>query len=125
PPIFLPGPESLGSGRAVAEVSAGTVAKAYRLLKTIMTAPSDHGATRRNPWRIKGRGGESSPERVGLTVPQVFALSDAIGPRYRALVPLATFTSLRWGELCALRPSDIDMEARTVRVERSLTELQN
>jgi Phage integrase family len=29
------------------------------------------------------------------------------------------------GELCALRKSDIDMEARTVRVERSLTELQN
>jgi len=101
------------------------VAKAYRLLKTIMTTAADDGAIRRNPCRIKGGGGESSPERVGLTVPQVFALSDAIGPRYRALVLLATFTSLRWGELCALRPSDIDMEARTVRVERSLTELQN
>ena len=101
------------------------MAKAYRLLKTIMTTAADDGAIRRNPCRIKGGGGESSPERVGLTVPQVFALSDAIGPRYRALVLLATFTSLRWGELCALRPSDIDMEARTVRVERSLTELQN
>ena len=99
------------------------MAKAYRLLKTIMTTAADDGAIRRNPCRIKGGGGESSPERVGLT--QVFALSDAIGPRYRALVLLATFTSLRWGELCALRPSDIDMEARTVRVERSLTELQN
>jgi integrase len=108
-----------------AEVSAVTVAKAYRLFKTIMTTAADDGAIRRNPCRIKGGGGESSPERVGLTVPQVFALSDAIAPRYQALVLLATFTSLRWGELCALRPSDIDMEARTVRVERSLTELQN
>jgi len=36
-----------------------------------------------------------------------------------------TFMSLRWGELCALRKSDIDMDARTVRVQRSLTELQN
>jgi integrase len=60
-----------------------------------------------------------------LTVTQVFALGDAIDPRYRALVLLATFTSLRWGELCALRRSDIDLEARTVRVERSLTELAN
>jgi integrase len=58
-------------------------------------------------------------------VPQVFALSEAIEPRYRALVLMATFTGLRWGELCALRPTDIDLEARIVRVERSLTELEN
>ena len=108
-----------------AEVSAVTLAKAYRLLKTIMTTAADDGAIRRNPCRIKGGGSESSPERHVLTVAQVFALGDAIAPRYRALVLLATFTSLRWGELCALRKSDIDMEARTVRVQRSLTELQN
>jgi integrase len=41
------------------------------------------------------------------------------------LVLLATFSSLRWGELCALRQSDIDLDARTVRVERQLTELEN
>lgn len=107
------------------EVSAVTLAKAYRLLKTIMTTAADDGAIRRNPCRIKGGGSESSPERAVLTVAQVFALADAITRRYRALVLLATFTSLRWGELCALRKSDIDMEARTVRVERSLTELQS
>jgi integrase len=107
------------------EVSAVTLAKAYRLLKTIMTTAADDGAIRRNPCRIKGGGSESSPERQVLTVAQVFALGDAIAPRYCALVLLATFTSLRWGELCALRKSDIDMDARTVRVERSLTELQN
>jgi integrase len=108
-----------------AEVSVVTLAKAYRLLKTIMTTAADDGAIRRNPCRIKGGGSESSPERAVLTVAQVFALADAIAPRYRALVLLATFTSLRWGELCALRKPDIDMKARTVRVQRSLTELQN
>jgi len=54
-----------------------------------------------------------------------FTLSEAVDPRYRALVLLATFTSLRWGELCALRRSDIDLDARTIRVERTLTELEN
>ena len=108
-----------------AEVSAVTLAKAYRLLKTIMTTAADDGAIRRNPCRIKGGGSESSPERAVLTVAQVFALADAIAPRYRALVLLATFTSLRRSELCALRKSDIDMGTRTVRVQRSLTELQN
>lgn len=35
-----------------------------------------------------------------LTVRQIFGLGEAIAPRYRALVLLATFTSLRW-ESCA------------------------
>jgi integrase len=43
--------------------------------------------------------------------------------RYRALVLLAAFGSLRWGELAALRRCDVDAEHGTVRVERSLTEL--
>ena len=55
-----------------------------------------------------------------LTVRQVYALSEAIPPRYRALVLLATFTSLRWGELCALRRKDISLDTRTVRVTARL-----
>ena len=39
-----------------------------------------------------------------LTVAQVYALADAVGLRYRALILLAAFTSLRWAELAALRP---------------------
>lgn len=105
-------------------VSAVTVAKAYRLLKSIFAMAADDGLIRRNPCRIKGAGQEKSAERPILTVPQVFALSEAIEPRYRALVLLGALTSLRWGELCALRRADIDLDARTVRVERSLTELQ-
>lgn len=105
-------------------VSAVTVAKAYRLLKSIFATAADDGLIRRNPCRIKGAGQEKSAERPILTVPQVFALSEAIEPRYRALVLLGALTSLRWGELCALRRADIDLDARTVRVKRSLTELQ-
>jgi integrase len=58
-----------------------------------------------------------------LTTQQVFALADAIDPRYRALILLAVFGSLRWGELAALRRGDIDLETGTVKVERSLTAL--
>jgi hypothetical protein len=55
-----------------------------------------------------------------LTVAQVFALGDAIAPRYRALVLLATFTSLRWGELCAVGfpASDLADRAQESRVAR-------
>jgi integrase len=52
----------------------------------------------------------------------VYALAEATGERYRVLVPLAAFSSLRWGELAALRRSDIDVQARTVKVVRQLNE---
>jgi len=42
--------------------------------------------------------------------------------RYRVLVLLATFTSLRWGELTALRRSDIDLDTGTVRVRATYIE---
>ena len=37
------------------------------------------------------------------TVGQVAALAEAIGPRYRALVLVAAYGGLRWGELVGLR----------------------
>jgi integrase len=99
-----------------------TVAKAYRLLKAIMNTAVDDGLIRRNPCRIKGASEETSPERPVLSVTQVYTLAEVIDPRYRALVLLAAFGSLRWGELAALRRSDIDLTNRTIRVERQLTE---
>jgi integrase len=106
-----------------AKVSAVTTAKAYRLLKAIMNTAVDDGLIRRNPCRIKGGGLEKSPERPVLGVAQVYALADAIDQRYRTLVLLGTFGSMRWGELAALRRSHIDLDERTIRVEHSLTEL--
>ena len=77
-------------------LSEVTTAKAYRLLRAILnTARDDDRLIRRNPCQIKGAGSEHSPERPVLPVPQVYARADAIGPRYRALVLLATFASLR------------------------------
>ena len=52
-----------------AGISAVTVAKAYRLLKAILTTAADDGVIRRNPCRIKGAGQEKSPERPVLTIP--------------------------------------------------------
>jgi integrase len=107
-----------------AGVSAVTTAKAYRLLKAVLNTAADDGVIKRNPCRIKGAGQEKSPERPVLTITQVYALADAVPQRYRALILLAMFTSLRWGELAALRRCDLDLEARTVRVTRQLTEIR-
>jgi integrase len=101
-------------------VSEVTAAKAYRLLRAVFNTALDDGLIRRNPCRIKGADKEHSPERPVLTVAQVYALADAVGLRYRALILLVTFASLRWAELAALRPEDIDLDACTVRVIRQL-----
>jgi integrase len=106
-----------------AGISPVTVAKAYRLLKSIMATAADDGLIRRNPCRVRGAGSEKSPERPVLTVAQVYSLADAAGSRYRALVLLACFCGLRWSELAALRRSDIDIDGGTVRVARQLTEV--
>jgi integrase len=80
------------------------------------------GIIRRNPCRIKGAGQEQSAERPVLTIAEVYDLAAAIDPRYRALVLLGTFASLRWAELAALRPIDIDLDACTIRVVHQLIE---
>ena len=101
-------------------VSEVTAAKAYRLLRAIFNTALDDGLIRRNPCRVKGAGKEHSPERPVLTVAQVYALADAVGPAYRALILLDTFASLRRAELAALRPQDIDLTTCTVHVTRQL-----
>ncbi len=88
-----------------------------------MATAVDDGLIRRNPCRIKGASVEKSPERPVLTVGQVYALADAIDPRYRALVLLACFCGLRWGELAGLQRADIDCDHRTVRIARQLCEV--
>lgn len=102
-----------------------TVAKAYRLLKAIMNTAVEDKMIKPNPCQIKSGGKEESPERPTLTMEQVFTLAGAIDPRFRALVLLATFGSLRWGELAALRRKSLNLDARTVRVVASTTELKD
>ena len=99
-----------------------TAAKAYRLLRAVMNTAADDGLIRRNPCRLKGAGQERSPERPVLTLRQVLALAEAVDARYRALILLAVFGSLRWAELAALRRCDIDLDARTVCIFRQLAE---
>jgi integrase len=165
--------ELLGNGASVS-----VAAKAYRLLRAVMTTAVDEDSMLpRNPCRIKGAGDEDAAERPVLTVRQVFDLAERVGRRpignirkvpdgYRlrfsrnglmrtsperyvsrqeaeralwkmaddgradcthdrrfyALVLLATFASLRWGEATALRRSDLDLETRAVRVRAAYVE---
>ncbi|ABD10581.1 site-specific recombinase XerD [Frankia casuarinae] len=105
-------------------VSVGTTAKAYRLLRAVlMTAVREDELIRTNPCRIPGADQENAPERPVLTVSQVFALAEKLGGRYRALVLVTTFASLRWGEVAALQRRDLDTDDGIVHIRQSLVEI--
>ncbi len=99
-----------------------TVAKAYRLMHSIMATAVDDGLIRRTPCRIKGAGQEDSPERSVMPIATLTELLDQVPARHRALLLLATFTSLRFGELAGLRRHALDLDACVVRVARSTAE---
>jgi len=103
--------------------SADSIAKAYRLLRAVMATAVDDERIKRNPCRIKGADTAARAERPIATVQQVYALADAIGPRFRVFILAAAFTGLRWGELIALRRMDLDLVDGTLSVRRSIAEL--
>ncbi|GIF70983.1 tyrosine-type recombinase/integrase [Asanoa siamensis] len=99
--------------------------KAYTMLRAIfMTAVRDDEILPKNPCRVRGFDTYHTPERPTATVDQVHALADAMPARFKALIIVAAFSGLRWGELAALRRSDVDLDAKTVRVHRKLAALR-
>ncbi|MGW5876886.1 tyrosine-type recombinase/integrase [Nocardiopsis terrae] len=101
----------------------GQVPKAYRLMHAVLNTAVADKLIRENPCQIEGAGLEHSEERPVLSVAEVFKLADAIKPRYRALVLLATFGNMRWGELAGLRRRNLDLDKRTVRIRETVTDV--
>ncbi|HEY3008755.1 MAG TPA: site-specific integrase [Micromonosporaceae bacterium] len=110
-------------------VAAGTsptmIAKAYRLLRAVLNTAVDDEIIRRNPCRIKGAGQEVAAERPVATIVQVYELAEHVPARFRVLILLAAFTSLRYGELVALRRRDVDVQSGKVTVRAALIERQD
>ncbi|MGQ0846256.1 MAG: tyrosine-type recombinase/integrase [Sporichthyaceae bacterium] len=100
---------------------AATVARAYRLLRSILQTAVDDELLVRNPCKISGAGEARSTERPVLRVEEIAALADEVPAHYRAFVIVAAFSGLRAGELAALRLMDLDLgDAPSVRVSRRL-----
>lgn len=61
------------------------------------------------------------------TAAQVRSLCDAAGvldPQYATMLWVCATAGLRWGELAALRPEDIDLRRRTIQVVRQVLEVR-
>jgi integrase len=101
-----------------------TVAKIYRLFRSIMTTAVDDGLIARNPVRIKGASAERMIERPLLRWDDVRALAGAIHPRFECLVWTAAASGLRFGELAGLTIEHVNLERREVRVMQALHDIK-
>lgn len=112
-------------GRLTARGSPGhsTVAKTYRLLHAICATAVADELMARNPCTISGASVEASAERPVATLSQVYDLAAVVPARYRAMVLLATFCGVRFGELAGLRRNRVDLLHATVLVAEDLDEL--
>lgn len=112
-------------GKLGKTTTPGQRAKAYRLIRTVLNHAVKNQRIVRNPCMIDKGGHESTPERPVATIPQVFALADAMPDRLAATVLVAAFGSLRAGEVAGLQRWDIDVATGRVRVERQVQRLDD
>lgn len=113
----------------IAELSAkglapATVHRCYQLLSMIMRFAVDAGRIPISPCRNISLPRIERREMRHLTPGEVRALAEAIDPRYRALIYLAGYGGLRFGELAGLRWSRVDLDAGHVEVIEILTDVK-
>nr|MBA3249978.1 hypothetical protein [Geodermatophilaceae bacterium] len=77
---------TLNASRAGRRDGTATVARCYRLLRTILQTAVDDELLVRNPCRIVGASDTRSGERPTLSVADMAVLAKAVPPHYRALV---------------------------------------
>jgi integrase len=104
-------------------VGQATRAKAYRLLARILGSAVEARFLAVNPCGIRRAASDGAPEMRIATVDQVAAVAQRVPARYRALVLVAAFGGLRWGELAGLRRKRVDLERGTVTVAEQLLEV--
>lgn len=97
-------------------------AHAYSLLRAIFTAAVADDLVPANPCRIRGAGSARPRHRPQVaSLPELEVIVAAMPARYRAMVLLAAWCGLRFGELAELRRGDVDLAGGVLRVQRGVT----
>lgn len=93
----------------------------YGLLRSILATAAGDRIIPSNPCQIKGAGVSKTTKKVRpLTVDELGALVAALPERYRMLAQLATWCSLRFGELAGLQRADIDLAKGVIHIRRGV-----
>ena len=94
-------------------------AHAYSLLRSILHDAVADGLITANPCHIRGAGNAKRVHRIKpASLAELEVLVGAMPRRYRAMVLLAAWCGLRFGELTELRRSDVDVANAVIHVRR-------
>lgn len=102
-------------------------AQSYRLLRTVLGQAHRDGEIGANPCQIRMAGVVHHQERSAPTLTQVHELAERVPPRYQAMVLVAAYGGLRFGELTALTRQDVTIPAEgvpRVNVRRAMHRLE-
>jgi integrase len=96
-------------------------AHCYGLLRTIMGTAVTDGKIGANPCVIRGAGSVERAVNIRpASLDELAKLVHAMPARYQAMVLLASWCGLRFGELAELRRHDVDIEDAVIRVRRGV-----
>ena len=107
-------------------------AHAYGLLRTIMGTAASDGKIPANPCVIRGAGNARRVHKIRpATLPELAALVEAMPEQYQAMILLASWCALRFGEITELRRRDViltttadehgdEVHSGVIRVERGV-----
>lgn len=97
-------------------------ARAYSLLRSVLGTAVERRLIDRNPCQIRGAANvEPKKKAEPATLEELDVIVATVPPRYRAMILLAAWCALRFGELTELRRSDVDVKKATLRVKRGVT----
>lgn len=96
-------------------------AHTYSLLRTILeTARSRDRLIDSNPCLIRGAGTATRKIKPNpASISELATLTEAMPEQYRAMVLLASWCAMRFGELVELRRGDIDLDHEVVHIRRA------
>jgi integrase len=109
--------------RLSGRTSPASIRKIVHVLRRVLDHAVNNGLLRANPAASVRLPAEVRHEQKYLTHAQALTLADTIAPRFKAMVLVAVFGGLRFGELCALRRDAINPLNNTVRVSQTLVEI--
>lgn len=101
-----------------------TIADIHGVLAAILDEAVDERRIPANPARGISLPRRGLVEHNYLTHGQVLDLVDEVS-RYPEIVMLLAYSGMRWGEMAALRPRDVDLDAGRIQVARSASKVNS
>ena len=101
-------------------LAPATIRAVYGLFKQMLGKAVDYDLLAKNPCRTITLPPVARKKIQPLPMPKLVELEQQCPARYRAMIHLAVYAGLRWGEIAALTWEDIDLEHGLVHVRRGV-----